>query len=132
MKHSLTARAAAAAIAGLALFGTVGALPASAKAADVKVNGTCNFGATTKMSLKICDGRIESEVETDSNRVGQVWSVRIRQNGVLVHNGSATTVAPSGSFTVKKVLTNKAGTDTVTAATRNAATGQSCTVTARI
>lgn len=131
-KPSLTTRTAAAAVAGLALIGTVGALPASAKAGDVKVNGTCNVGATTKLKLGLRDGRIEAEVETDSNRVGQTWSVRMRQNGVLVHDGTAVTTAPSGSFTVKKLLTNKAGTDTITAATRNAATGQVCTVTARI
>ena len=132
MKHSLAARTAAAAIAGLALFTTVGGLPASAKDGDVRVAGTCNFGATTKMKLGLRDGRIEAEVETDTNRVGQTWSVRMRQNGVLVHNGTAVTTAPSGSFSVKKILPNRAGTDTITAATRNAATGQVCTVTARI
>lgn len=132
MKHAITTRVAAAAIAGLALVGTVGALPASAKSGDVRVNGTCNFGATTKLKLGLRDGGIEAEVETDSNRNGQLWSVRMRQNGALVYNGSARTVAPSGSFSVERRLANRAGTDTITAATRNAATGQVCIVTARI
>lgn len=132
MKHAITTRVAAAAIAGLALVGTIGALPASAKSGDVRVNGSCNFGATTKLKLGLRDGGIEAEVETDSNRNGQLWSVRMRQNGVLVYNGSARTVAPSGSFSVERRLANRAGTDTITAATRNAATGQVCTVTARI
>lgn len=130
MEHALTARLAALAVAGLALVGTVGALPAGAKAGDVRATGTCSAGATTKMKLGLRDGRIEAEVETDSNRNGQVWSVRIRQNGVLVHDGTARTAAPSGSFTVRKVLPNKAGTDTITAATRYG--GQTCIVTARI
>ena len=123
----------AAALVGGLLFLTAGqAVPASAKAGDVRVSGTCTGRSTTKIKLGLRDGRIESETEVDSNRNGQVWSVRMRQNGVLVHNGTARTVAPSGSFTVRKILSNKAGTDQVTAVSRNAATGETCTVTARI
>lgn len=133
MTASIPTRLAAAAFGGLVLLGAVNAAPASAKAGDVRVAGTCTgSGTTTKMKLGLRDGRIESETEVDSNRNGQTWSVRMRQNGVLVHNGTAKTAAPSGSFTVRKNLTNKAGTDTVTAVSRNAATGQTCTVTARI
>lgn len=132
MTTTFATRAAAAAVGALALLTTLGVAPASAKAGDVRVAGTCNRSATTKIKLGLRDGRIESEVEVDSNRNGQRWSVRMRQNGVLVHDGTATTAAPSGSFTVRKILANKAGTDTITAVSRNAATGQSCTVTARI
>ena len=126
------ARLAAAAVGTLVLFGTVGALPADAKAGDVRVAGTCNRAAKTKIKLAPRDGRIEVEFEVDSNRNGQRWSVRMRQNGALVHNGTAVTRAPSGSFTVRRSLPNRAGTDTITAVGRNAATGQSCTVTARV
>ena len=132
MPSTLATRAATATVAALALVTTLGLSPAGAKAGDVRVAGTCNRAATTKIKLGLRDGRIESEVEVDSNRNGQRWSVRMRQNGVLVHDGTAVTAAPSGSFTVRKVLANKAGTDTITAVSRNAATGQSCTVTARI
>ena len=132
MPSTRATRAATATVAALALVTTLGLSPAGAKAGDVRVAGTCNRAATTKIKLGLRDGRIESEVEVDSNRNGQRWSVRMRQNGVLVHDGTAVTAAPSGSFTVRKVLANKAGTDTITAVSRNAATGQSCTVTARI
>lgn len=125
-------RIAAAALAGLALAASFGATPANAKAGDVRVAGTCNTGATTKLKLGLRDGGIETETEVDSNRNGQVWSVRMRQNGVLVLNTTATTRAPSGSFSVRKVLANKAGTDTIQVTSRNAATGQTCTATARI
>lgn len=79
MTVTLRTRLAAATIGGLALIGSVGALPASAKAGDVRVNGTCNTGATTKLKLAARDGGIEAEVEVDSNRAGQRWSVRMRQ-----------------------------------------------------
>lgn len=132
MNPSLTKRIAAAAFGGLVLLGTVNAAPASAKAGDVRVAGTCTAASKTKIKLALRDGRIETESEVDSNRNGQRWSVRMRQNGVLVHNGTATTAAPSGSFTVRKILTNKAGADRVTTVARNATTGETCTVTASI
>ena len=122
----------AATFAGLALAASLGASPAGAKAGDIRVAGTCNKSATTKIKLASRDGRIETETEVDSNRNGQTWSVRMRQNGVLVLNTTAVTKAPSGSFTVRKVLADKAGTDTITTVSRNAATGQTCTVSARI
>lgn len=132
MSTTLRTRALAATAAALALAASFGAVPAGAKAGDVRVSGTCTSNATTKIKLAPRDGGIETETEVDSNRNGQVWSVRMRQNGVLVLNTTATTKAPSGSFTVRKALPNKAGTDTITAVSRNAATGQSCTVTARL
>ncbi len=129
---TIAARLAAATVGALVLIGGVSAIPASAKAGDVRVTGTCTGSSKTKIKLGLRDGRIESETEVDSNRNGQRWSVRMRQNGVLVHNGTATTAAPSGSFTVRKNLVNRAGTDRVTTVSRNAATGETCTVTARI
>ena len=87
---------------------------------------------TTAPSVYMAPEQYQHETEVDSNRNGQVWSVRMRQNGVLVLATTATTAAPSGSFSVRKILPNQAGTDTVTTVSRNAATGQTCTVTARI
>ena len=69
---------------------------------------------------------MEVELEVDSNRVGQSWSWRIKDNGVLVRSGTATTVAPSGSFDVERRIANRAGTDTITAYARHAASGQTC------
>ena len=133
MTTPLTTRITAAAVGALLLVGLVGTSPASAKDGDIRVAGTCSSaGVKSKIKLAPRDGRIEVEFETDSNRNGQVWNVRMRQNGVLVHNANATTRAPSGSFTVRKVLPNRAGADRVTAVARNAATGQSCTATATL
>lgn len=103
------------------------AAPAAlAKGPEVRSSGTCTQGATWKMKAKADDGRLEVELEVDSNRVGQVWSVQMKDNGVLVYSGRRTTVAPSGSFEVERRITNRAGVDTITAVATHAPTGQTC------
>ncbi len=116
-------------IAALAL--TVGLVASAAPAAmakdqEVRTSGTCSQGATWKLKTKSDDGRLEVELEVDSNRVGQTWSVRLRDNGVLVHSGTAKTVAPSGSFEIGRRITNRSGSDTITATAVHAWTGQTC------
>ena len=111
---------------GLALVATVGAQPASAKGLDVRAQGTCSKGSAWKLKAKADNGRIETELEVDSNRVGQAWSVRLSDNGVLVWSGTRTTVAPSGSFSTARLVTNRAGTDRITATARTASTGETC------
>ena len=59
------------------------------------------------------NGKIEVEYQVDSNVNGQVWAWTLKDNGVKVAGGNATTVAPSGSFTVKRNITNKAGADKI-------------------
>ena len=92
----------------------------------MRTSGTCSQGATWKLKAKTDDGRLEVELEVDSNRVGQSWSVRLKDNGVLVWSGTRTTLAPSGSFEVERRIANRAGTDTITAYARHAASGQTC------
>ena len=132
MTISLPKRLAVTAFGGLVLFGAVGVAPASAKAGDVRKVGTCTGRSTTTIKIGPRDGRLETEFEVDSNRNGQQWSVTMTQNGAIVASGTKTTVAPSGSFTVRRVLTNRAGTDTINAAAKNLATGEWCVVSASI
>jgi hypothetical protein len=105
---------------------------ADAKAGDVKAKGTCSAASSSKIKLSMSNGRIETEFEVDQNRVGKVWNVVIRDNGVVVANTLATTTAPSGSFTVRRLLANRAGSDRVVARATNAATGETCSATATI
>ncbi|GAA2735077.1 hypothetical protein GCM10009867_16610 [Pedococcus aerophilus] len=112
---------------GVALVATVGAQPASAKGLDVRASGTCSQGSAWKLKAKADNGRIETELEVDSNRVGQAWSVRLSDNGVLLWSGSRTTVAPSGSFSVNRLVANRTGTDRFTATATTASTGETCT-----
>jgi hypothetical protein len=116
-------------LAAIALTGALVATAAPAalaKGTEVRKSGTCSAGATWKLKAKTDNGRIQVELEVDSNRVGQTWSVRLRDNGVLVHSGTARTVAPSGSFKVARRIANRAGTDTITATARHTASGQTC------
>jgi hypothetical protein len=116
----------------LAAIAVTGALVATAapmamaKGAEVRKSGACSAGATWKLKAKKDDGRLEVELEVDSNRVGQAWRVRVKDNGVLVYSGTRRTVAPSGSFEVERRIANRAGSDTITATATHAASGQTC------
>jgi hypothetical protein len=108
------------------------ALPAHARDGDVRKTVTCSRGSVAKLKLAPRDGRIETEFEVDSNRVGQKWATRITDNGAVVFSGARTTAAPSGSFSVRTRIANKAGADRVTARASFAGTGESCAVTLAI
>lgn len=114
---------------GLALVAGVGAQSANAKDLEVRSQGTCSKGSVWKLKAKADNGRIETELEVDSNRVRQVWSVQIADNGVRVFSGTRTTVAPSGSFSVEKLMSNHAGKDRITSTARTASTGETCAAT---
>ncbi len=106
-----------------------GTVPAAmARGADHRASGSCSQGAAWKIKAKADTGRVEVELEVDANRNGQVWTWALQDNGVAVGSGSATTVAPSGSFGVGRRIANRAGKDTITATARHAATGQTCTL----
>lgn len=110
--------------AAVLVAGVVSATPASAKARTVTASGKCSSAAVSwKLKAKDNNGKIEVEYEVDVNKNGQVWAWTIKDNGVKVAGGNATTVAPSGSFVVKRNIANKAGADKITAtATRGAIT----------
>lgn len=77
----------------------------------VERNGSCSAGTEWKIKAKADDGRIEVEAEIDSNKVGQSWSWKFKDNGTVFATGTSTTTAPSGSFEVERKPANKAGTD---------------------
>ena len=114
------------ALAALVAVGVTAAPAASAKGLEVRSAGSCSIASTWKLKAKADNGRIQVEYEVDSNRVGQTWAVRILDNGVRVAAGTATTVAPSGSFTFSRIIPNVAGTDTIVGVATKAATGETC------
>jgi hypothetical protein len=87
---------------------------------------SCAGSAKWKLKAKLDDGRIETEFEVDQNRAGRRWHVKIRRNGVLAFAGVRTTMAPSGSFEVRRRLGNAAGPDRIVAMATALATGQTC------
>jgi hypothetical protein len=120
----ITIAAAALAIAAAAL-----ASPVSAKdGRDVRVPGVCTQSSSAKLKLSPEDGRIEVEFEVDQNRNGVPWRVTIRRNGVLVASTIARTRAPSGSFSVRRVIGDTPATDRITAVAGRS--GERCTAQA--
>jgi hypothetical protein len=107
-------------------LGLVAAPAAMANSADVIRKGSCSASSDWKLKASPENGRIEVEAEVDSNRNGQSWSWRILHNGDVSARGTATTVAPSGSFTVRRLLVNAAGDDIVGFRATNQATGETC------
>jgi hypothetical protein len=121
-----------AAVAAIGASALAGASGAAAKVGDKVVNGTCSGASTSVLKAGVRDAGIETSWEVDSNVVGQSWNWKLKDNGVLVFSGTKTTLAPSGSFTVNRLLPNRAGTDTIFAKATNPATGETCTATVAI
>jgi hypothetical protein len=127
-------------LAGLVLAGALAAGsvalaagPAEAKSGGgdrTEVRGSCTGGGAWRLRAKHDDGRVEIEFEVDTNKPGQVWNVKLSDNGKSVFSGNKTTVAPSGSFEVEKKFANQAGVDVIKArATRGTAV---CSGTVRV
>lgn len=113
------------------LLGTLAAPVATlAKGSDgVRATGTCTSRSTSRIKATLDNGRIEVEFEVDQNRNNRLWTVRLYDDGIRVFTGLRRTVAPSGSFTVTRWITNRAGTDTIVARAVNASTGEVCRAT---
>ena len=105
---------------------TIASSPVAAKSGDVVKTGSCTGSADWKLKAGKDNGRIEVEFEVDSNHNGQVWRVKLIDNGVLRHRARHTTMAPSGSFTVRRLISNMAGPDDIVARARNLSSGQLC------
>ncbi len=92
----------------------------------VRAAGPCSAASDWKLKAKADNGRLEVELQVDSNKVGQRWSWQLSDNGAHVARGMSTTTAPSGSFSVARRIPNTAGKDVISFTARQAATGESC------
>jgi hypothetical protein len=81
---------------------------------EVRAQGTCGRGASSKLKLKQEDGGVEVEFEVDHNRSRETWKVVIVHEGRVVWRGRARTRAPSGSFSVNRRIRDYGGADRVT------------------
>ena len=104
-----------------------GAFAGSDKGREVIKVGKCSGSSTWKLKTKLDNGRLETEFEVDQNRVGRQWRVSLVQNGRTVFSGSRRTVAPSGSFEARKLLSNAPGADRIVGKARALAGGETCT-----
>jgi hypothetical protein len=119
--------AATLAVSGAAL--TVAPIASAKNSPSVRVQGVCTRSSTANLKLSSDDSRIEVEFQVDQNRNGVPWKVTLRRNGSLVTATTATTHAPSGSFSLRRVISGAHGTVTA-AATRSS--GERCTAQAGI
>ena len=92
----------------------------------VEKRGTCSMGSQWKVKADFENSGLETEFEVDSNVVGQTWKVRLSDNGQVYFKGQRVTQAPSGSFEVRKLTANQAGSDTIKGEAINLATGETC------
>ena len=120
------------ALAGALALTVAGAVPAMAKDGDIERRGSCSGSTDWKMKLSPEDGGIEVEYEVDSNVVGQTWRVKISQNGERIFRGRRQTQGASGSFSVRVVANDTAGTDSFRGKAVNPDTGEVCRGTASI
>jgi hypothetical protein len=97
----------------------------------VRSSAACATG-TIKVKAKVDDGMLSVEGELDTNRVGQTWNWKIVRDGMVAVQGSKVTAAPSGSFSVGRLIANPAGQDTITFRAVRPATGKVCSVSVQV
>ena len=91
-------------------------------------SGQCSATSHWKLKAKADDGRLETEFEVDQNRAGKRWRVTISRNGSNAFRGIRTTLAPSGSFEVRRLLAGGAGSRIVATA-KSLSSGETCRAT---
>jgi hypothetical protein len=114
LTRTLSGTAVAAALT-VPLLWAAGPAAASGGHHGVTSAGSCSRHGTFKLVAKHDDGAIEVEYEVDTNHAGQRFTVRLTDNGAVIAKRSVTTSRPSGSFTVRKRTSNRAGVDTIRA-----------------
>lgn len=112
--------------AALLTLGVAAPAAASGGGNDVRTHGACSAGTTWKLKAKGDNGRIEVEGEIDSNRVGQTWHWKLKDNGAVVATGTGVTAGRSGSFSVVRKPADRTGTDHFVFRATYAATGEVC------
>jgi hypothetical protein len=98
---------------------------------DLRVAGKCTSAATAKLKLGAEDRGIEVEFEVDQNRNGVPWRVTLRRNGSVVVSTTIRTHAPSGSFSLNRVVSGSAGKDRIVAVAKSPS-GATCTAAASL
>jgi hypothetical protein len=117
-----------AAVVGVAVA-LVAAPAGVAKDGDVRVRGTCTKSSTSKVKLSNEDGRIEVEFEVDQNRNGVRWTIVLRRPSAILVRTTRVTRAPSGSFELRRVVADLAGSDRISARATSPS-GEVCGATA--
>ncbi len=109
------------------------AVPAHAAAGAVVVNGHCSKTSLDNLQLQRENGKISVDFGVDMARhvAGVAWKVKATDNGVGFVNTTKLTIA-DGSFSITRRLTPQAGVNQIVANASNAATGETCSISASI
>lgn len=129
--HKLTLIGIASLVALLAVTASTALAAATKGGKGVVVRGKCSAGSVWKLKAKADDGRLETEFEVDQNKIGRRWRVTLAQNGAPVFTGIRTTVAPSGSFSLHRLLAGSAS-NRIVATARALRGGETCHATLSI
>ena len=100
----------------------LGASTGAAKGGVPAVAGTCSATSAIKAKAQLDNGLRQVEFEVDQNVNGVTWAWKIARGTATLASGSAVTVAPSGSFSVRRLVSNGPVQITATRA------GETCTV----
>jgi hypothetical protein len=116
------------AAAGLLAVGILGTAPHAfaSGGGGIVTEGSCSGASTWKLTLSPENGQLEAEFEVDQNVIGDTWKVQMKDNGIVFFRGQAVTEGPSGSFEVRQLTADQAGTDNVVALAKNLSTGETC------
>ena len=105
--------------------------PRDAKGGDVVRRGACAGSTHWKLKGGPRTAGSRSRARSTATGTASTWTWRIVHNGVGVRPGHRHHKAPSGSFTVRRLLVDRRGTDTVTFRSRNTRSGEVCRGTVR-
>ncbi len=133
MRHLTTRRSLATGLVAVVLVGS-GTGAATASGGDdhaQRVSGSCSATTDWRLKAKQDDGRLEVELEIDSNRSGQRWNVSMSDNGHRFLAGSRVTGGRSGSFEIERKIVDRPGADRIRAVARNVRSGERCTASLR-
>lgn len=117
----------------LALATVMTALPGTAVAAQEKERvGRCSAGSVWDLYVGREDGRrLEVDFEVDSQRRGETWRVRLKNDGQVFFRGTRTTNRV-GEFDVERYTRDGRGTDKIVARAKSLSTGEVCRAVVRL
>lgn len=105
----------------------------SGSSAELRVEaaGSCTRSTSARLRLRSKEGWIRVEFEVDSRRNGVVWRVVALHERNLFFQGTARTLAPSGSFEIRRSVQDWWGTELISARATSPS-GEVCRASARI
>lgn len=104
---------------------------AQAKDGDIIKRASCSRRAEIKLKASPENGRIEVEAEIDEATPGNRWNVVLKKNSSTLFRGTRT-VNRAGNIEVRRVTSNGAGAERISAIARNLSTGERCRVALRV